>query len=144
VIELVTSSDYRALRAARNATLERSAVLAATPEAPFANDGATAYAVRLLIAAHGDSMASYQAEWSDQDAAVLARHQGSIVWRARVDPIVVDSNQRFEAMLVYGFADTDQRDAWVDDPERATLQTLQRRLFSRDVLLLAKADQETP
>jgi antibiotic biosynthesis monooxygenase (ABM) superfamily enzyme len=67
-----------------------------------------------------------------------------IVWRARVDPIAVDSNQRFNAMFVYGFADADQRDAWVDDPERATLQTLQRRLFRRDVLLLAKADQQAP
>jgi uncharacterized protein (DUF1330 family) len=144
VIELVTSSDYRALRTARNATLERAAVLAATPEAPFADEGANAYAVRLLVGARGDSLAAYAAEWSNQDDVVLARHHGTIAWRARVDPIVVDSNQRFNAMFVYGFPTTEQRDAWVDDPERATLETLQRRVFHRDVLLLAKADQAMP
>jgi hypothetical protein len=144
VIELVTSSDYRALRGARNATLERAAVLAATPEAPFVDDGTNAFAVRLLVGARRDSIDSYQAEWSNQDEAVLARHHGLTVWRARVDPIVADSNQRFDTMLVYGFTDAEQRDAWVDDPERATLQTLQRRVFRRDVLLLAKSDQDAP
>jgi uncharacterized protein (DUF1330 family) len=144
VIELVTSSEYRALRAARNATLERAAVLAATEETPFAGDDANSYAVRLLVGARGDSLATYAAEWSNQDDVVLARHHGMIVWRARVDPIVVEANQRFNAMIVYGFPTTDRRDAWVDDPERATLSTLQHRLFQRDVLLLAKADQAAP
>jgi hypothetical protein len=144
VIELVTTSEYRALREARNATLERAAVLAATPEAKFADGGANAYAVRLVAGVRRDSMGTYKTEWADQDESVIARHHGSIAWRARVDPIVVDSNQRFDAMFVYGFPTADERAAWVDDPARATLETLQRRVFRRDVLLLAKADQDAP
>jgi uncharacterized protein (DUF1330 family) len=144
VIELVTSSEYRALRAARGETLQRSAVLAATPEAPFADDGTNAHAVRLLAGAHRDSIATYQAQWSNQDETLLARYHGRVVWRAHVDPIVGEASQHFDEMLIYGFPDVDQRDAWMNDPERATLQTLQQGLFRRDVLLLAKADADAP
>jgi len=144
VIELVTSSDYRALRAARSATLQRTAVLAATPEAPFDDDGANAHAVRLLAGTHRDSIDTYKAQWSNEDEAVLARHHGLVVWRAHVDPFAVEANQHFDEMLIYGFPDVDQRDAWMNDPERATLQTLQQTLFRRDVLLLAKADADAP
>ena len=106
VIELVTSSDYRALRgppamprwSAPRCLLQRRRHRSQTT-------GANAYAVRLLVGARGDSLATYAAEWSNQDDVVLARHHGTIVWRARVDPIVVDSNQRFNAMFVYGFPD---------------------------------------
>lgn len=139
VIELVTSSDYRALRGARASALKRSALFAATQAMPFTDDGASAYAVRLLAGVDRDAIASYRAQATKEDDALLARHQGQLVWRADVDPLVVAGDQRFEAMLIYGFPDVDRRDAWVNDPARATLQTLQRRLFRRDVLLLASA-----
>ncbi len=38
-------------------------------------------------------------------------------------------------MLIYGFADAAHRDEWASDAQRETLQTLQRRLFRRDVIV---------
>jgi hypothetical protein len=36
---------------------------------------------------------------------------------------------------VYGFPDAEHRDEWASDAQRETLQTLQRRLFRRDVIV---------
>jgi uncharacterized protein (DUF1330 family) len=146
VIELVTSSDYRALLSARHAALERFAVLAATPLTTFpdADSQAGAHAVRLLAGVRDDSIERYQTEWATQDEDLLGRHRGHVVWRARLDPFSGDAAQHFDVMLVYGFPDIAHRDAWVDDPARETLQALQRRLFLRDVLLLARADADAP
>lgn len=67
---------------------------------------------------------------------MLARHGGRLTWRASLNPLIAEPSQRFDVMLVYGFTDATACAAWADDPERATLQTMQRRLFGRDVVLL--------
>ncbi len=148
-IELVTSSDYRALLDARDAALKRSAVLAAIPVdspsaavgiPPFDADGERAFAVRFLTGAHTDSLAIYAEKWLGQDTEMLERHEGRLLWRARLNPLVADVPHRFEEMSIYGFSDVAHRDAWAGDDERETLQTLQRRLFRRDVLILADAE----
>jgi uncharacterized protein (DUF1330 family) len=137
VIELVTSSDYRTLLDARDASVKRSAVLSARPEADFDTQGTQAQAVRFLAGAHDDSIDSYETKWLSQDEAMLERHAGKLIWRARLNPLVADAEQRFDEILIYGFSDAEHRDDWVSDAERETLQTLQRRLFRRDVLVLA-------
>ena len=142
VIELVTSSDYRALLSARDASLKRSAVLSATPQADFDTQGTQAQAVRFLAGAHGDSIETYDTKWLSQDETLLAQHSGKLLWRARLNPLVAESEQHFDAILVYGFADAAHRDDWASDAERETLQTLQRRLFRRDVLVLADAETD--
>jgi len=52
-----------------------------------------------------------------------------------LNPLVTEPEQRFGEMLVYGFTDAAHRDEWAADAERETLQTLQRRLFRRDVIV---------
>jgi uncharacterized protein (DUF1330 family) len=136
-IELVTSGDYRALLDARDASVKRSAVLSARPAADFDTQGTQAQAVRFLAAAHDDSIDVYETKWLSEDDALLQRHQGKLIWRARLNPLVAESEQRFDEMLIYGFSDAEHRDDWASDSERETLQTLQRRLFRRDVLVLA-------
>jgi hypothetical protein len=138
VVDLVTSADYRALRGQREAALARFAVLAATPEMPFTDLGLGAYAVRFLTVSDGAAMAAYDAQWAVEDAAMLARHRGRLVWRASLNPLVAEPAQHFDAMLIYGFVESAGCTGWADDPARATLQTMQRRLFSRDVVLLTQ------
>ncbi len=139
-VELVTSSDYRALLGARAESVKRSAMLAATPAFDFDTQDTQAQAVRFLTGAHDDSIDVYESKWSDQDAKILAQHAGKLIWRARLNPLVAEPEQRFGEMLIYGFSDATHRDEWARDTERETLQTLQRRLFRRDVLILANAE----
>jgi len=140
-IELVTSSDYRALLGPRDAAVARTAMFDATPIEPSQNAfdplATQAQALRFLKGAHDDSIAVYDAKWLAEDAKMLERHGGALLWRARLKPLSAEPEQRFDELLIYGFGDAEQRDAWVGDAERETLQTLQRRLFRRDVLVLA-------
>jgi uncharacterized protein (DUF1330 family) len=138
-IELVTSSDYRALLDARAQSLKRSAVLSATPAVDFDTQGTQAQAVRFLSGAHDDSIAVYEAKWLAEDEKLLAAHEGKSIWRARLNPLATEPEQRFGEILIYGFSDAQHREDWAADAERETLQTLQRRLFKRDVLVLANA-----
>jgi len=142
-IELVTSSDYRALLGARDAAVKRAATYAAAPIEPSQNafdpQDTQAQALRFLTGAHADSIATYDAKWLGEDAQMLQRHGGVLLWRARLSPLVADEAERFDEILVYGFRDSDMREEWVGDTERETLQTLQRRLFRRDVLVLCAA-----
>jgi len=141
-IELVTSSDYRALLRARTQAVERSAMFAGTSSTLFDVQGTRAQVVRFLTAARDDSIDTFDSQWLDQEEALLARHDGRLLWRARLNPLVADDEQSFDTMLVYGFADAENRAAWANDSERETLQTLQRRLFRRDVLVLAETAQD--
>jgi hypothetical protein len=138
-IELVTSSDYRALLDARAQSLKRSAVLAATPAVDFDTQGTQAQAVRFLSGAHDDSITDYESKWLAEDEKLLAAHEGKSIWRARLSPLAAEPEQRFGEILIYGFSDAQHREDWAADAERETLQTLQRRLFKRDVLVLANA-----
>jgi hypothetical protein len=62
-----------------------------------------------------------------------------------LNPLVAEPEQRFGAMLVYGFPDAAHRDEWASDAQRETLQTLQRRLFRRDVIVasLTRVDPDS-
>jgi uncharacterized protein (DUF1330 family) len=134
-IELVTSSDYRALLDARRNALKRDAVLSATPALAFDLQGTQAQAVRFLIGARDDSIQSFDTKWLVEETQMLERHEGKLIWRARLNPLVAAPEQRFGEMLIYGFVDAAHRDEWANDPQRETLQTLQRRLFRRDVII---------
>ncbi len=134
-IELVTSSDYRALLDVRRDALKRDAVLSATPALEFDLQGTQAQAVRFLIGAHDDSIEAFDKKWLAEETQMLARHEGKLIWRARLNPLVAAPEQRFGEMLVYGFVDAAHRDKWANDAQRETLQTLQRRLFRRDVII---------
>ena len=157
-IELITSGDYRALRTVSDAAVKRSAILAATPlpdssaNAPMGGDAERAkfHAVRMLSAAHDDSIDVYAAKWLAQDEQMLQQHGGELSWRAQLSPLVADADERFDEIQIYAFGDAEQRRLWAADPRRQTLQTLQRRLFRRDVLVFvdarvdADAQQITP
>lgn len=137
-IELVTSGDYRALRRAHTSAVRRSAIFAATPLQDFSEAG-RAHAVRLLAAAREDSLDTYAAKWLTQDEQMLQQHGGALRWRARLSPLVGDANESFDEIQIVGFDDAEQRRVWAADPQRLTLQTLQRRLFRRDVLVFVDA-----
>jgi uncharacterized protein (DUF1330 family) len=143
VTGLVTSKDYRALLPARASAIKTSAVFEATELDDFDAASARAAAVRLLAGSNEDSLERFDAEWASQDATVLARHDGRAVWRARLRPLVADDALRFEAVVVYGFPNAQRREAWLDDRERLTLTSLERKLFARDVLLLTRTPAET-
>jgi uncharacterized protein (DUF1330 family) len=138
-IELVTSSDYRALLGARDEAVKRGAMFAGTSSTQFDAQGTRVQVIRFLTAARDDSIDAFDAKWLDQEEALLARHDGRLLWRARLNPLVADDEQSFDTMLIYGFGDAASRAAWTNDAERETLQTLQRRLFRRDVLVLAES-----
>ena len=70
---------------------------------------------------------------------MLQQHGGALSWRARLSPLVADADERFDEIQIYGFGDAEQRKLWATDPRRQTLQTLQRRLFRRDVLVFVDA-----
>jgi uncharacterized protein (DUF1330 family) len=139
VVDLVTSSDYRTLGSRREAALARFAVLAATPAMPFPDPDLGAYAVRFVALARDTTMAAYDTQWSAEEAALLAQHGGRLVWRASLNPLIAEPSQRFDAMLIYGFDAASGAGDWADDPARATLETMQRRLFDRDVVLLTRS-----
>jgi uncharacterized protein (DUF1330 family) len=144
VIELVTSSDYRALHAARDAATSRVALLAASPLQPFPSSAGSVCAVRFVSFAGPDSLAAYDATWAPDEAAELARFGGTLVWHATLNPLSAGPEQRYDAMWIYGFVDAASRAAWLDDPRRATRQMLERHLFRRDVVLLVEADLGPP
>ena len=143
-IELVTSGDYRALQGARDAAVNRSAMLSADAMGDLDAQQTPAVAVRLLTAARDDSLDTYDAKWLADDDVQLQRHGGKLLWRTRMKPLAADDEQQFDALLVYGFTDARGRSEWVSDVERETLQTLQRRLFRRDVLVLAETLADGP
>ncbi len=142
-IELVTSSDYRALLDARRAALTRDAVLSATPAREFDLQGTQAQVVRFLVGARDDSIQSFDTKWLAEETQMLDRHEGKLIWRARLNPLVAPPEQRFGEMLVYGFVDAEHRDEWANDAQRETLHTLQRRLFRRDVIIASDTRIET-
>jgi hypothetical protein len=114
--------------------LERSAVLAATSEQTFAINGARAFAVRLVAGV--DDLARVDAEqWRERETEVLAAHGGLVVWRARLRPLDVAREERFDQLTVFGFASVQGRDRWLEDPARATDMALQSRVFQRQIML---------
>jgi uncharacterized protein (DUF1330 family) len=140
VIELVTSSDYRALAELRAASTTRVALLAATPRQPFMADAGGACVVRFVTVSSADSLAAYAANWAADDSAELGRFAGVLAWYATLNPLSTAPAQRWDAMWLYAFPDTASRAAWFTDSRRATQQALERHLFRRDVLLLVEAD----
>jgi uncharacterized protein (DUF1330 family) len=143
VIELVTSSDYRALAASRRATTTRVALLAATPLQPFAKGVGAACAVRFVAFNANSSMAAYEADWAKEDAAALARFGGVLAWRATLNPLSTAAAQRWDAVWIYAFPDDASRAAWLTDLRRATRQALERHLFRSDVMLLVESEGVT-
>jgi uncharacterized protein (DUF1330 family) len=140
VIELVTSSDYRALAAAQDATTTRRALLAATPLQPFTKGGGKYCVVRFVAFDADDALAGYEARWAAGDAAELAQFHGVIVWHATLNPLSADAGQRWDAVWIYAFPNAQRRSAWLDNPRRATQAALERHLFRRDVLIAVDAD----
>ena len=140
VIELVTSSDYRALVDSRAAATTRVALLAATPMQAFESNLGQACVVRFVAVSTDDALSLYADQWSADDGAELARFGGSLAWHATLNPLTAGPGQRWDAMWIYAFADAAGRGAWLDDARRATRHALERHLFQRDVLLLVEAD----
>jgi uncharacterized protein (DUF1330 family) len=140
VIELVTSTDYRALADAQDATTTRRALLAATPLQPFAQ-GSGRYCVVRFVAFDGQgTLAGFDASWASRDTAELAQFHGAVVWHAALNPLSADAGQRWDAIWVYAFPDATDRSAWLDNPRRATQAALERHLFRRDVLIALDGD----
>src|SRR5262245_13176146 len=104
--ELVTSSDYRALLGARDAAVKRTAMLAATPIAPsqtaFEVGSTQTHAVRFLTGSHVDSIGTYDVKWLEQDARILERHGGTLVWRAGPACLNAERAQRFGERVAFG------------------------------------------
>lgn len=134
-IDLVTSSEYRALLDARSADLARTVVLAGTPRGPFEPGGAS-FAIRLVRGIDGDWRQVYDSTWQSEDAELLARHGGRVVWRAGLNPLIAEDEDAFDEAWLLAFDAPAGRSAWVDDRERRTVQSLEQRLWRRDVVLL--------
>jgi uncharacterized protein (DUF1330 family) len=140
VIELVTSSDYRALADVQDATTTRRALLAATPLQPFAQGGGKYCVVRFVAFDADDTLARYEADWASRDAAELAQSRGAVIWHATLNPLSAGAGQHWDAVWIYAFPDATHRSAWLDNPRRATEAALERHLFRRDVLIAVDAD----
>jgi hypothetical protein len=59
-----------------------------------------------------------------------------VSWEARLDPLVGDAAARYDHVLIAGFPDDASLDEWIDDPQRATLQTLERRMMDAQLVML--------
>jgi hypothetical protein len=127
--------EFRQLTGISRDRLVTSAVLAAELGQPLEPGAAQAFALRLMAAADPDAHADYDEQWFAQDASLLERHGGRVLWRARVDPLSVPDHARFDELMVLGFATVRERDRWLDDTGRATAAVLQSRLWRRNVVL---------
>lgn len=134
-IDLVTSSEYRALLDVPGAMPARSALLAGTPRSAF-EPGGVVFAMRLVRGVDDDWRKRYDAEWQSEDLELLARHAGRVVFRAGMNPLVAEDEDAFDEAWLMAFDSTEGRGAWVNDRERRTVQSLEHRLLRRDVLLL--------
>jgi hypothetical protein len=134
--------DQLGFRELRNFTgvdagrLQRSAVLAATPQQHFEPGDATAFVLRAMIAADHAAVGVFDSEWLAQESRLARDHGGALMWHARLNPVATDAEHAFDYLLLFGFTDEHQRARWLDDTGRATIAALQSRLFRRDVLLL--------
>jgi hypothetical protein len=147
-VDLVTASEYRAAGELRDRLLARSAMLVAAPRAPLEErvelGAGTAYAARLLTFGTDGSAEKYFREWFQQDTAVVAQHGGVVAWEARLEAFVGDESDRFDHLLIAGFSDQAALEGWLDDPQRATLRTLERRLMKREVVMVLTPDRREP
>lgn len=138
-IDLVTGSEYRAAGKLRTQLIARSAMLVATPVAPIGDDiHATElrYAARFLRFGSDRATERYLAEWLQQDVAVVKQHRGTVSWEARLDPLVGEQDARYDHVLIAGFPDNTALEEWSNDPQRATLQTLERRMMDAELVVL--------
>jgi uncharacterized protein (DUF1330 family) len=134
-IDLVTSAEFRTLAETRDEIVGARASLAATPIAEFQPGGARAFVTRFLMKGD-DEPADWWRESYAESVGVLERHDGAVVWQAALNPLFAEKQGAFDQVVVFGFPDEISRDAWLDDPGRSTLHTLQRRHLLRDVLLV--------
>jgi uncharacterized protein (DUF1330 family) len=137
-VDLVTSSEYRALARVRGASLARNAMLAGAQSIDLDPAGG-AFVLRLSKGADAGWRSRYESEWQAEDGALLERHRGRIAWRATLNPIAADDAFAFDEAWLYAFRDERLRAAWANDPERRTVESLEARLFERDVVLLLRA-----
>jgi uncharacterized protein (DUF1330 family) len=142
-IDLVTSSEYRALGDARSEAVVRTAVLAADPRREFEAAG-NAFVLRLVRGRRDGWRSKYESEWLAEDEGLLERHGGRVVWRAALSPLVAGAGEAFDEIWLYAFDEPAGRTAWSEDIERLTVQSLERRLFDRDVVLLLRAAPTVP
>lgn len=133
-IDLATSAEYRQLSARRDDLVRARATLAGTPLQPFDVEGYRAFVVR-LVNRGADASADWWRSTVEESAQLLDYHRGAVVWRASLNPLVADPPHRYDHMVILGFLDAADRKAWLDDPARGTLHSLQRRYLARDVLL---------
>jgi len=134
-VDLVTSADFRALAEVRDGIVGGRASLAGTPLSDFLPGDAGGFVVRFLMRQE-EEPADWWRETADESKRLLDNHGGSVVWRAALNPLVADDSDAFDQVVIIGFADLTTRDAWLHDPARSTLYSLQRRHLQRDVLLV--------
>lgn len=141
-IDLATSSDYRAGVAAREALLSRTAMYAATPRSAFVPDRTRTYVARFTELEEDTDYQRFEETWGDQERELLGRHRGKLAWAADLNPLVAGDDDAFDRLTLITFPTAREASAWALDPERETLASLEQRLLTRDVMLLARTAAE--
>lgn len=140
-IDLVTSSDYRALLDARDAAISRAALYAGTPRSTFSRGHRGSYVIRFTRLDQGADYEAFDRKWDGQERELLDLHGGALVWLAELNPLVVGDDGSFDRLTVLAFPTKVAASAWTLDPARETLASLEGRFLSRDVMLLARTDE---
>jgi len=134
-VDMVTGGEYRAGSELRSATFERTALLAGTSRTPFVETPLALYALRFIQFSSGKGGDDFLGAWLPKEADLLQRHGAIIVWDARLNLLVGATEDEFDHVLLAGFPDEQSLREWVDDPERGTMSSLERRYVRRDVVL---------
>jgi hypothetical protein len=141
-VDLVTGTDYRDAGDVRERWIARRAMLVGVGHTPRDADALTApaagvrYAARLLRFGSDRAEERYFAEWLKQDVAVVEEHHGTVAWEARLEPLVGEKDARYDHALIVSFPDGITLDEWWNDPQRATLQSLERRMMDGELVML--------
>lgn len=145
-INLVTSSSYRKVNAARSENVRRSALLAATPVAGFASnfsdEGHRSCALLLHRFVDEDARAAYYEKYLPAQLE-SAQNAGAIVmWRGSANPLFADRNFAWTDLILLGFESEAQLSAWAYHPVWRSRQALARPLMLRWALV--EVEPRTP
>jgi uncharacterized protein (DUF1330 family) len=141
-VDLVTGTEYRNAGDVRERWIARRTMLVGVEHAPRDDDALTApatgprYAARFLRFGSDRAEERYFAEWLKQDIAVVEEHRGTVAWEAHLEPLVGDQDARYDHALIVSFPDGTALDEWWNDPQRATLQSLERRMMDGELVML--------
>ena len=138
-VDMVTSSAYRDLMAARSGAVRRQLVIAATPFVEFTD---TRHAASLMLT-HGFVDEEARVRYQEEHLAALIESAkkmgGEVVWHAMGNPLSADPKFAWTDVLILGFPTELQLSRWAHHPVWRSRQALARPLMERWALVELEA-----